>query len=270
MKEGERADTAIFAAGLAPSRTAARHTIEEGRAFIGGVEIEKPSQIVDNPALLTVRSAPEYVSRGAYKLLGAMEAFCISAEGCVCADIGASTGGFTQVLLNAGAARVYAIDVGTNQLAPSLRKDERVVVMENTNARYLTAESLPEPVKLITYDVSFISASLLYPAMRTLLAPGGLILGLIKPQFEAGREAIGKGGIVKHPRDHERAICSLIAAARQSDLSLTGLMPSPIRGGDGNIEYLARIECGASQESVSDERVAQTVRIAFESAKDAR
>ena len=249
----KRADTALFEAGLAPSRTAAQRVIAEGRAFCGAARILRASERVDPGSLRVEPSGEEYVSRGAYKLIGALDAFAVSPEGLVCADIGASTGGFTQVLLRRGAARVYAVDVGTAQLAPALRADPRVVVMENTNARTLTAQSLPERADLIVYDVSFISATLLYPAMRAILRPGGRIVGLIKPQFEAGREAVGKGGIVRSAQARERSIHRCRDASREAGLVMRSVIPSPIEGGDGNREYLCLLQADAPWETeVSD------------------
>ncbi len=258
--EEKRADTALFEAGLAPSRTAAQRLIDEGRAYCGVKRIERASEKVDPTALRVLPGGEEYVSRGAYKLIGALDAFALAPEGLVCADLGASTGGFTQVLLRRGAARVYAIDVGTAQLAPVLREDPRVTVMENTNARALTEESLPERVDLVVYDVSFISATLLYPAVRAILKPGGLVIGLVKPQFEAGREAVGKGGIVRSAQARERSIRRCREAARAEGLVMQLLIPSPIAGGDGNREFLCLLRAGASWKTeIPDEAVRAAV-----------
>ncbi|MDO4741302.1 MAG: TlyA family RNA methyltransferase [Eubacteriales bacterium] len=243
MEEMLRADVALYQGGLAASRTAAQRAIDEGRAFANGKRIERASEKLPADAQLSIEAAQEeYVSRGAYKLLGALQAFGVSPEGLVCADIGASTGGFTQVLLRRGAKRVYAIDVGENQLARELLADERVVSMEHCNARELHASSLPEAVDLIVYDVSFISATLLYDAMLAIGAENARVVGLIKPQFEAGRQAVGKKGIVKRAEDHERAVLRCRDAAFARGLRMTGLVPSPIRGGDGNREYLCLLE----------------------------
>lgn len=259
MAEIIRADVALFQNGLVQSRTAAQKAIEEGRAFADEKQILRASEKLSSEAVLQVIPKEEdYVSRGAYKLLGALKAFRVDVNGLVCADIGASTGGFTQVLLRSGAKRVYAIDVGENQLAGELREDERVISMEHCNARALQADSLGEPVDLIVYDVSFISATLLYDAMLAISADDVKIVGLIKPQFEAGRQAIGKNGIVKKPSDQEMAICRCRDAARVKGLVMSQLIVSPIHGGDGNIEYLCLIEKYGEQ--VTDELIRTCVK----------
>ncbi len=255
-----RADAALFQQGLVPSRTAAQRAIEEGRAFANGKRIDKPSQKVTETDALHVERGDEFVSRGAYKLIGALEAFSVDPKGMVCADIGASTGGFTQVLLKNGAKKVYAIDVGDNQLAPELRADPRVVSMEHCNARTLQEDSLPDKAELIVYDVSFISATLLFDAMRLIGSESVCVIGLIKPQFEAGRQAVGKNGIVKKPSDHEMAIRRSKEAAALSGFAMTKLAVSPIQGGDGNIEYLCLLE--RTGLPVSDEAIKQIVQIA--------
>ena len=248
-----RADVALHQSGLVPSRTAAQKAIEEGRAFADDRMIERPSEKLPiNAKLRVVPREEEYVSRGAYKLIGAIEAFHIDVNGLVCADIGASTGGFTQVLLRHGAKKVYAIDVGENQLADELRKDDRVVCMEHTNARLLQAESLPEKIDLIVYDVSFISATLLYDAMLAIGSDDVRIIVLIKPQFEAGRQAIGKNGIVKDEKARQKAIDKVIESANACGFVLIEKIISPIKGGDGNIEYIGHFRyegCCNSQQT---------------------
>lgn len=256
-----RADAALFQRGLVQSRTAAQKAIAEGRAYANGKLITKASEKFSEDAELSIEAREEeYVSRGAYKLVGALDAFGIDPNGCVCADIGASTGGFTQVLLRRGARRVYAIDVGVNQLAQELLHDERVISMENCNARALQAESLPEQVDLVVYDVSFISATLLYDAMLNIGKDSLKIVGLIKPQFEAGRQAIGKNGIVKKPQDHIHSILRCRDAADVRGLRMTNVMVSPIHGGDGNTEYLCLLE--KEGVSVSDETIKRCVQAA--------
>ena len=183
-----------------------------------------------------MRARPRYVSRGGEKLVAALDAFGIDPAGWVCADIGASTGGFTDVLLQRGAKRVYAIDVGYGQLHWRLRQDPRVVVMERVNARYL--ESLPEPIDLVTIDASFISLKLLLPAARRLLKPQGQIVALIKPQFEAGRNQVGKGGVVRDPAVHRRVIEDLLTWTTEQGYAPQGLVPSPLLGPKGNREFL--------------------------------
>ena len=256
-----RADAVLFQSGLVQSRTAAQKAIAEGRAYANGKLITKASEKLSENAELSIEAREEeYVSRGAYKLVGALDAFGIDPNGCVCADIGASTGGFTQVLLRRGARRVYAIDVGVNQLAQELLHDERVISMENCNARALQAESLPEQVDLVVYDVSFISATLLYDAMLNIGKDSLKIIGLIKPQFEAGRQAIGKNGIVKKPQDHIHSILRCRDAADVRGLRMTNVMVSPIHGGDGNTEYLCLLE--KEGVSVSDETIKRCVQAA--------
>ena len=179
------------------------------------------------------------MSRGGLKLAAGLDAFHVSVAGAVCADVGASTGGFTDCLLQRGAARVYAIDVGYGQLAWKLRQDERVVVMERTNARYL--ESLPEPVRIVTLDASFISLSLLFPAVVGWLAPGADIIPLIKPQFEAERDQVGKKGVVRDPTVHSQVLARVAGYAEQNGLAVLGLIRSPVTGPAGNVEFLMHL-----------------------------
>jgi 23S rRNA (cytidine1920-2'-O)/16S rRNA (cytidine1409-2'-O)-methyltransferase len=182
------------------------------------------------------------VSRGGYKLAAALDAFGVSPAGQICADLGASTGGFTDVLLQRGASRVYAVDVGYGQLHWRLRTDSRVVVMERTNARHL--QNLPEPVQLIVIDASFISLRLILPAARRLLTPGGEIIALIKPQFEAGRERVGKGGVVRDARVHRQVLRDMTNWVATRDFGPQGLIPSPIQGPKGNQEFLLWLRPG--------------------------
>lgn len=260
MAEMIRADALLYQKALCPSRTAAQRAIEERRVFADGRKIIKSSEKLSPDTILRVEAPEEeYVSRGAYKLIGALNAFGLDVSGLVCADLGASTGGFTQVLVKNGAQRVYAIDVGDNQLAPILRTDPRVISMENCNARNLSEDSLPEPVDLIVYDLSFISATLLYDAMRAIGSKHVRVIGLIKPQFEAGRQAVGKNGIVKHPSDHERAILRCRDAAQIRGFQMTELSVSPIHGGDGNIEYLCLLET-CEEGAISDSQVKECVK----------
>lgn len=259
MQERMRADVALFQRGLVSSRMAAQRAIEQGRAFADDRQILKPSEGVSANTMLRVTAAQEeFVSRGAYKLMGALDSFGVDPKGLVCADLGASTGGFTQVLLRHGAKKVYAIDVGENQLAQELREDARVISMEKCNARALQADNLPEQVDLVVYDVSFISATLLFDAMQAISKPDARIIGLIKPQFEAGKGAIGKNGIVKRAADHEKAIDRCREAALQHGWNMTALIVSPIRGGDGNIEYLCLLECRDA--AISDKLIHECVR----------
>ncbi len=202
-----------------------------------GQLVDKPSTPVSEDADITLKSKPPFVSRGGKKLAAALERFEIDATGVVAADVGASTGGFTDCLLQNGARRVYAIDAGYGQLHWNLRNDPRVVVMERTNARYL--DELPQPVDLVTVDVSFISLELILPKAVSWLKPDGDVVALIKPQFEAGPRHVEKGGVVRDPEVHRQVMEDVLAAASELGLGLRGLMPSPLRGPAGNVEFLA-------------------------------
>ncbi len=231
-----RLDKLLVQRGLAESREQAQRMIMAGWVLVDDRPVTKPGHQVAVDAALRVKARPPYVSRGGEKLAAALDAFQIDPTGWVCADIGASTGGFTDVLLQRGASKVYAIDVGYGQLHWRLRQDPRVVVMERTNARYL--EGLPEPVQLVTIDASFISLKLLLPVARRLLAPGGQIIALIKPQFEAGRDQVGKGGVVRDPAVHRQVVEGLVAWARERGLGPQAVLPSPLLGPKGNREFL--------------------------------
>lgn len=235
--KGVRLDTLLHSRGLAPSREKARRLILAGQVFVDGQRVDKGGARVDDSADVEVRQGLPYVSRGGLKLEHALGAFGIDASGLVAADVGASTGGFTDCLLQRGAAKVYAIDVGYGQLDWGLRHDPRVVVMERTNARHL--EALPELVSLVTIDVSFISLTLILPQVGRWLAPGGQVVALIKPQFEAGPERVGKGGVVRDPDVHRDVLQSILSWARENDWRVLGLTRSPITGPKGNVEFLA-------------------------------
>jgi 23S rRNA (cytidine1920-2'-O)/16S rRNA (cytidine1409-2'-O)-methyltransferase len=234
--ERERLDVLMYHTGLAESREQARRLIMAGQVSVNGETIDKPSARVIPTATVRIEARPAYVSRGGLKLEAALTAFAVDVRGLVAADIGASTGGFTDCLLQHGAARVYAVDVGYGQLAWGVRQDPRVVVMERVNARYLHA--LPEPIDLVTIDVSFISLKLVLPAVIPLLKPVGQIIALVKPQFEAGRRQVGKGGVVKDPAVHRSVLHDLLTWASAHSLQTQGLITSPLRGPAGNIEFL--------------------------------
>jgi 23S rRNA (cytidine1920-2'-O)/16S rRNA (cytidine1409-2'-O)-methyltransferase len=233
----ERLDLLMVERGLVESRQRAQRLIMAGQVAVGDRTVDKPGMRVPVAADLEIRGRLPYASRGGYKLAAALEAFDLAVEGRTAADVGASTGGFTDCLLQRGAARVYAIDVGYGQLAWKLQQDPRVVVMDRTNARYL--ERLPEPVDLVVIDVSFISLKLILPAATGWLVPGGQIVALIKPQFEAGRKQVGKGGVVRDPAVHRAILADLLDWAQARGLGLMGLIPSPITGPAGNVEFLA-------------------------------
>ena len=254
-----RADAALAARGLAPTRTRAANLIRSGCVTLNGTPVVKPSEPVGEEDLLEITGDPlPWVGRGALKLERALDTFAVDPSHMICADIGASTGGFTEVLLRRGAARVYAVDVGSGQLAPSLAADPRVISMENCNARTLKRESFPEPVRLAVMDVSFISIRLILPALFDVVGPQGRIIALIKPQFEAGRSMIGKGGIVSGREAHRSVIASIAAFLSEYGWQLRGLDWSPVKGGSGNIEFLADIVCG-TERSVSDGQIRTTV-----------
>jgi len=217
-----------------------------GRVLVDGKTMTKPGTKVAADAEIEIKEGLPYVSRGGLKLEAALNAFDVEVEGAVAADIGASTGGFTDCLLQHGAKRVYAIDVGYGQLAWKLRKDPRVVVMERINVRYL--ESLPEPIDLATVDVSFISLRLVLPPIMRLLKPRGQIIALIKPQFEAGPEKVGRGGVVRDPKVHRSVLTEFLRWALGRGLAVRGLIRSPIKGAAGNVEFLVHL--GKEGESI--------------------
>src|SRR5438067_3593739 len=232
-----RADVLVQRRGLAESRSRAQALILAGSVIAGDHRVEKPGQLLDESVELRVKEQLRYVSRGGLKLEKALEHFALPVEGRICVDVGASTGGFTDVLLQRGARRVYAVDVGRGQLHARLRADPRVVVLDRTNARYL--EALPEQPELGTVDVSFISARLVLPGLRRVLAPGSTIIVLVKPQFEAGRREVGRGGVVRSPAVHRRVLEELATWFAEHGFGLRGLVTSPIRGPAGNVEFLA-------------------------------
>ncbi|HDQ73480.1 MAG TPA: TlyA family RNA methyltransferase [Chloroflexi bacterium] len=232
----ERLDVLLVERQLARSRNRAQRLIRAGLVRVDGQISDKPGARVPVDTHVTLEERPRFVGRGGEKLQAALDRFDVDVAGRVAADVGASTGGFTDCLLQHGARRVYAIDVGYGQLAWSLRNDPRVVVMERTNARHL--ESLPEPVDLVTADVSFISLDLILPRVVAWLSGSGDVIALIKPQFEAGRVQVGKGGVVRDPAIHREVLERVLQSAAQLELGLRGLMPSPLQGPAGNVEFL--------------------------------
>ncbi len=236
----KRADIVLCEQRLAESRTKAAALIKDGCVMQNGKAVTKPSQLVDADIPLLLSGAPTEVSRAGLKLRAALEAFKPEIKGLTFADIGASTGGFTQCLLEEGARRVYAVDVGTSQLHASLLDDSRVVNMEQTNARFLTADSFPEQIDGAVMDVSFISQTLIYPALASFLPSGAVLITLIKPQFEVGRENIGKKGIVKDRKGtlRDMVFLKLRLAAEDNGFTAKQFIDSPIKGGSGNTEYL--------------------------------
>lgn len=253
MSEKKRLDVLLTERGLQESRQRAQAVIMSGEVFVNGQRVDKPGTAVAEDAQIEVRGGTlAYVSRGGLKLEKAMAAFPIDLNGAVCADIGASTGGFTDCMLQNGAEKVYAVDVGYGQLAWSLRSDPRVVTMERTNARSLTPEMFPEPMDMAVMDLSFISVRLVLPAVRELLRPGAPAVCLIKPQFEAGREDVGKKGVVRDSAVHERVLREFLDFAPGAGYTVMGLDFSPVRGTEGNIEYLAYLKKGAFEAPIPD------------------
>ena len=234
-----RADQLLVAQGLAESRTRAQALILAGNVFAGERRVAKAGDMLAEDAELTVKGRDHpWVSRGGIKLDHGLTHFGFDVTRAVALDVGSSTGGFTDVLLSRGAARVYAVDVGTNQLAWKLRSDERVVVHEQTNARDLTREIVPEPVDIVVCDASFIGLSKVLDAALDLARPGASLVALIKPQFEAGREEVGKGGVVRDPAVHQRVCDDAVAWVQSKGWSVSGVEKSPITGPEGNVEFL--------------------------------
>ncbi|HMF56856.1 MAG TPA: TlyA family RNA methyltransferase [Pyrinomonadaceae bacterium] len=242
----KRIDKLLVERGLAATRTRAQAMIMAGVVLVGEQRVEKSSELFSEDALIRVKGAGDaaarYVGRGGLKLEAALHEFGVNADGLLCLDVGASTGGFTDCLLQHGARHVVAIDVGHNQLDWKIRSDTRVEVREGVNARYLKPEDFSAKFDLAVMDVSFISATKIFPAIVRLLTETARLITLIKPQFEVGRGEVGRGGIVSDPEKHRRVLVEVNAAARDVGLNVCGVMESPIRGADGNLEFLALYE----------------------------
>ena len=239
----ERLDVLLVKQGLAESREKAKTIIMSGIVYVNNQKEDKAGSMFPETAAIEVRgNTLRYVSRGGLKLEKAMGTFPIDLGGKVCMDVGASTGGFTDCMLQNGAAKVYAVDVGHGQLAWKLREDPRVVCMEKTNIRYVTPEMIGDQVAFASIDVSFISLTLVLPPVRNILAPDGQVCALIKPQFEAGREKVGKKGVVRDPDTHREVIRKILEFAPAAGFRVLGLTWSPIRGPEGNIEYLCYLQ----------------------------
>lgn len=249
----KRLDVLVTERGLAESRQKAQALIMAGQVFSGDRRLDKAGMPVDESIALEVRGqALKYVGRGGLKLEKAMEVFPIDLQDKIAADIGASTGGFTDCMLQNGASKVYSVDVGYGELAWKLRSDPRVVVLERTNARYLDREQVPDALDFASIDVSFISLRLIFPAVHGLLKEGGHVVSLIKPQFEAGREFVGKKGIVRDPKVHLMVLEQYLENAENAGFSVLDLTYSPITGQEGNIEYLGYLEKGAGHSASLD------------------
>lgn len=254
-----RIDLLLVLHGLAPSRSQAQRLVMAGQVRADGQIVQKPSDLIVVEAALDIKSGPRYVSRGGEKLEAALQAFQIDLSGYVCADVGASTGGFTDCLLQNGAPRVYAIDVGHGILDWKLRNNPAVIVMEETNARYLT--SLPEEMALVTIDVSFISLKKLLPVVKNWLTPNtGKVIALIKPQFEAGRAEVQRGsGVIRQPHVHRQVLEEILSFALQQGYFVTGLIASPLTGPKGNKEFLAYFTLVHEQEADINQLIEQVV-----------
>jgi len=254
-----RLDTYLAEQNLAKSRSRAASLISGGFVTVNGVVILKPSyDVKDTDQVLVTGEEHGFVGRGGMKLDGALSRFALDVTGMICADIGASTGGFTDCLLKRGAEKVYAVDSGHDQLDKTLVRDSRVINLEGVNARYLNHEQIPEACDLAVCDLSFISQTLVIPAVREILSGSGQYLALIKPQFECGREAIGKGGIVKDKKQHIAAVRKVLMCAADCDLMPKKIMKSPIQGGDGNTEFLFLAEVGGFS-SVTEQDIREAV-----------
>lgn len=248
-----RLDQLVFDLGLTESRERAKTTIMSGLVFVDGQRADKPGMQVSPDARVEVHgNALPYVSRGGFKLEKALKVFPVDVSGKICIDCGASTGGFTDVLLKNGAKKVYSVDVGYGQLAWSLRQDERVINLERTNIRYITDEKIPEPLDIAVMDVSFISIKLVLPAVCALLKDGADFVCLIKPQFEAGREEVGKKGVVRDEKVHLSVIESILDFVPTLGMTVMGLDFSPIKGPEGNIEYLCYLKKGSFTPAATD------------------
>lgn len=259
-----RLDQLVFDLGLAESRERAKTTVMSGHVFVNGQRADKPGMQVSPDIKVEIKgTALPYVSRGGLKLEKALKVFPIDVKDKVCIDCGASTGGFTDVLLKNGAAKVYSVDVGYGQLAWSLRNDERVVNMERTNIRYISSELIPEPLDICVMDLSFISVKLVLPAVCALLKDNAQLVCLIKPQFEAGREEVGKKGVVRDKAVHLSVIESVLSFAPTVGMTVMGLDFSPIKGPEGNREYLCYMKKGVQEADPID--VAAVVEASHES-----
>lgn len=239
----ERLDVLLVQRGLSSSRERAKADIMSGLVYVAGQRVDKAGTSVPEDAEIELRgSSLAFVSRGGLKLEKALDTFGVTPAGKICVDCGASTGGFTDCLLQQGAKKVFAIDVGYGQLDWKIRSDPRVVVMERTNIRYVTREDLGEELDLSVIDVSFISLKIVLPAIKALLKPGqGQVLCLIKPQFEAGKEKVGKKGVVREPEVHKEVLDNFVALAKELDFTILGLTFSPVKGPEGNIEFLGHL-----------------------------
>lgn len=253
MSDKKRLDVLLTEQGLADTRSKAQEMIKQGLVYVSGVPVTKTGATFDTSAVLEIRGEVcPYVSRGGWKLEKALEVFGIEPKAYVCSDSGASTGGFTDCLLQHGASKVFAIDVGSDQLDRKLRNDPRVVVMEQTNIRYVTQEQLGESLDLSVVDVSFISLQLVLPTIKNLLKANGQVVCLIKPQFEAGKNRVGKKGVVRDKHVHKQVLDDFLLYVRTLGFTVCGLTHSPVKGPEGNIEFLGHLALGEGVGNVPD------------------
>lgn len=254
MPRPPRLDQVLVDRELAETRSRAKALILAGDVLVNGQRETRAGHPTGPRDEVSLRAAPRFVSRGGEKLDHALATFEIDVEGMIAADLGASTGGFTDCLLQRGAAKVYAVDVGYGQIDERLRTDDRVVVMERVNARYL--ETLPQPVEIVVIDVSFISLALMFPVVARILANGAQCVPLIKPQFEAGRDEVGKGGVVRDPEIHRQVLARVVHSAAENGLTTLGMVASPLRGPAGNVEFLVRLrKCRSGEELTNTDLV---------------
>ena len=266
MKIKKRLDVLLVEQMYADTRSKAQAIIMAGQVYVNGQKADKPGTAYEETVQIEVRGVTcPYVSRGGLKLEKALRDFGVKPEGFVCSDSGASTGGFTDCLLQQGAKKVFAIDVGYGQLDWKIRSDERVVVMERTNIRYVTPEDLGEPLDLSVIDVSFISLKIVLPAIKALLKPTGQVLCLIKPQFEAGKEKVGKKGVVREPEIHKEVLDAFVETVSELGFTILGLTFSPVKGPEGNIEFLGHLTLDEKPGIIPD--TAQVVRDAHDTLK---
>ena len=260
MTEKTRLDAALVERGLCTGRDRAKGIIMAGQVYVNNQKADKPGMTISPEDQIEVRGDQlAYVSRGGLKLEKAMKCFPLTPNGKVCMDIGASTGGFTDCMLQNGAVKVYAVDVGYGQLAWSLRTDERVVNMERTNIRYVTPEDLAEPIEFFSVDVSFISLHHIFPVAQRITTPDAMGVCLVKPQFEAGREKVGKNGVVRDPAVHREVLHNAMSYAAENGFVVRGLDYSPVKGPEGNIEYLMFVQKSDQPAVLDDEAAAQVV-----------
>jgi 23S rRNA (cytidine1920-2'-O)/16S rRNA (cytidine1409-2'-O)-methyltransferase len=250
-----RLDRLMFERGLVRSRARAQALIMAGKVFVDGVKVEKAGQDIKEGSSVEIKGPDHpYVSRGGIKLESALKTFKINCKGNIALDIGASTGGFTDCLLQHGAKKVYALDVGFGQLDWSLRQDNRVVSLEKTNVRYIKPGFIPEPLDIVTVDCSFISLKLVLKVIISILSSNSKLICLIKPQFEVEKDEVGKGGVIKDPEKHEKVLRGIYGLARELDLTIKGLIPSPIKGPKGNKEFLCYMKKGIADNEIDIEK----------------